>query len=574
MCDRSPLTQGDVGPLTLTNVNTAAVPELVRGGTAQFTALLSSTVGLLLLVGCLTVGMLLLVRTEDRRDELAVRLALGATRTRLAVSIVVEAAILCALGALLAIPVALWLCYGIRAFQLPGAIDVERLDLTLAAGPWLVVTGTALAATGMIALLASLAGVVGGGSPLQSRVLAAPRVTRRAPRTVLVAGQVAITLVLVAGAGLFTRSLIESLRLNPGVATDRIATAGLDLTPYGYTRETSGPFVDELLGRLRANPLIESASLVVPSGSSQPGVPITVDGAPRELPSALSYRGVEGDYFTTIGLPIVRGRAIERSDIAGSPLVAVVSESFARFIADGGEPLGRRIPDWDSIFQVMHGRPPRLSLEIIGVVPDVIVDVNATAPLVVYQALPPAWTRGFGGTTLAVRAAGEPAAAMREALAAARSVDSRVTLTNMTTLETQLAQQMNPQRFGAYVLGALGGIALLLTVLGTYVVAESMVVRRRRELGIRAALGARSAQLRRLVLRDTARLVGIGLVAGLAMAAVGARFIRSLLYQVEPLDPLVLVTVAAGIFGLALLVTLRPALEAARLDLTRSLREE
>jgi putative ABC transport system permease protein len=133
---------------------------------------------------------------------------------------------------------------------------------------------------------------------------------------------------------------------------------------------------------------------------------------------------------------------------------------------------------------------------------------------------------------------------------------------------------MNPQRFGVYVLGTLGGIALILTVLGTYVIAESMVVRRRRELGIRAALGARSAQLRRLVLGDTARVVGIGLIAGLALAVAGARLIRSLLYQVEPLDPLVLVTVAAGIFGLALLVSLRPAIEATRLDLTRSLREE
>ena len=125
-----------------------------------------------------------------------------------------------------------------------------------------------------------------------------------------------------------------------------------------------------------------------------------------------------------------------------------------------------------------------------------------------------------------------------------------------------------------YVLGALGGIALLLTVLGTYVIAESMVVRRRRELGIRAALGARSAQLRRLVLSDTARLVGIGLVAGLALAVAGARLIRSLLYQVEPLDPLVLVATASLIFGLALLVSLRPALEATRVDLSRTLREE
>ena len=142
------------------------------------------------------------------------------------------------------------------------------------------------------------------------------------------------------------------------------------------------------------------------------------------------------------------------------------------------------------------------------------------------------------------------------------------------TLDEQLGQQMNPQRFGIYVLGALGGIALLLTVLGTYVIAQSMVVRRRRELGIRAALGAQSGQLRRLVLGDTARLVGIGLVAGLALTVAGARLIRSLLYQVEPLDPLTLATTAAVIFGLALLVSLRPAFEATRVDLNRTLREE
>jgi putative ABC transport system permease protein len=149
-----------------------------------------------------------------------------------------------------------------------------------------------------------------------------------------------------------------------------------------------------------------------------------------------------------------------------------------------------------------------------------------------------------------------------------------VSLEQMMTLDEQIGHQMNPQRFGIYVLGALGGMALLLTVLGTYVVAQSMVVRRRRELGIRAALGARSAELRRLVLGDTARLVGIGLVAGLALAVAGARLIRSLLYQVEPLDPLTLVTTAALIFGIALLVSLRPAFEATRVDLNRTLREE
>jgi putative ABC transport system permease protein len=568
MCPRD-LTMGDVGPLSLTDVNTAAIPAATRGGAAQFATLLSITVGLLLLVGCLTVGMLLLVRTEDRRDELAVRLALGATRRRLALDLAVEAAILCALGAALAVPVALWLFYGVRAFQLPGNIDVERLELALAPGAWLAITGAALVATAAIALLASLVGAATAGrSPIQPRALATPRVTRRAPRTVLVAGQVAITLVLVTGAGLFTRSLIEALGLNPAIETGRIATANIDLAQHGYTPERAAAFVEELRERLRQNSVIASVSIRQGIGGATPGVRVAVDGVPRELPSGLGYVAVDANYFSTIGLPIVRGRSFSRSDNTASQ-VAIVSESFARFIADGGDPIGRRINDQASFRQVMGGEAPAAELDVIGVVPDLVVNVNATEPLMVYQ---PA-DRGAASYVLVLRASGEPDAAIREAIATARAMDVRVTLQNMMTVDEQLARQMNPQRFGIHVLGALGGIALLLTVLGTYVIAQSMVVRRRRELGIRAALGARSAQLRSLVLRDTARLVGIGLVAGLALAVAGARLIRSLLYQVEPLDPLVLATTAAAIFGLALLVSLRPALEAT-VDLTRSLREE
>ncbi|HVJ30206.1 MAG TPA: FtsX-like permease family protein, partial [Gammaproteobacteria bacterium] len=280
----------------------------------------------------------------------------------------------------------------------------------------------------------------------------------------------------------------------------------------------------------------------------------------------LRYVAVEDNYFSTIGLPIVRGRGITRADTVGSPLVAVVSESLGRFIADGGDPLGQRIVTWPSWQQ------PPVYLEIVGVVPDFITNVNATEPLVVYASIaqrPPSL-----GAGLILRAASDPGATVRELMATTRAIDMRVTPEGVITLDEQIGRQMNPQRFGTYVLGALGGIALVLTVLGTYVIAQSMVVRRRRELGIRAALGAGSAQLRRLVLGDTARLVGIGLTAGLALAVAGARLIRSLLYRIEPLDPLTLVTTAAVIFGFALLVSLRPALEATRVDLTRSLREE
>jgi putative ABC transport system permease protein len=569
MCGRE-ATFGEVQPLSLTNVSVAAVPGFARAGTAQFTTLLSITVALLLLVGCLTVGMLLLVRTEDRRDELAVRLALGATRSWLAGSIAVEAAILCGLGAVLAVPVALWLSYGVRTFQLPGRIDIERLELALGAEAWIAVTGIAIATTVVIALLTSLVGLGAVvGSPVRSRALSIPRVTRRAPRTAIVAGQVAITLTLVTGAGLFTRSLIEALSLNPGVATDRIVTGYLTLGRYGYTPEGTAAFVEELLERLRHNGAIESVSIVQSLGSAVAGVPLNVDGVPVELPSGVRHLGVDDTYFSTIGLPIISGRGFARPDAADGS-VAVLSQSLARLIADGGDPLGHRVADASSFRRIARGEAA-VYLDVVGVVPDLVVSVNATEPLVVYQ---PIVQRQALGAEFALRATGDAGAAIRETMAAVRAQDPRVSVEALMTVDEQLARQMNPQRFGIYVLSGLGGIALLLTVLGTYVIAESLVVRRRRELGIRAALGARSAQLRHLVLRDTARLVGIGLIAGLALAVAGARVIRSLLYQVEPLDPIVLVTAAALIFGLALLVSLRPALAATRVDLTRSLREE
>jgi putative ABC transport system permease protein len=567
MCPRE-VTHGEAGPLALTNINAAAVPELARVGATQFATLLSITVGLLLLVGCLTVGMLLLVRTEDRRDELAVRLALGATRGRLAASLAIEAALLCLIGAVAAVPFAFWFFYAVRAFRLPGTFEIERLELTLSAGPWLAVTGAALAAAAAIAVLASLVGATVARSPIQSRALATPRVTRRAPRTILVAGQVAITLVLVTGAGLFMRTLVDALTLNSVVDTERVVTGVIDLTDAGYTSVRSATFFDELDGRLAQNTTVESFSLLR-GGGVQAGLRIDVDGALRELPSGLGYLAVADDYFSTVGLPVIRGRNLAPSDIAGAPLVAVVSESLGRLIAGGGDPLGHRISDYAVFPQVSRGGATYLT--VVGVVPDLVNYVEDTEPLTVYQPIaqvPPA----IGGR-FAVRATDDSGAAIRDLMATVRALEPRAWV-QASTLEDQIGGQMNPQRFGTVVLSALGGIALLVTVLGTYVMAESLVVRRRRELGIRAALGARSAHLRRLVLHDTARLVGIGLVAGFALAISGARLIRSLLYQVEPLDPLVLGTVAALIFGLALVVSLRPAFAATRFDLTRVLREE
>jgi len=389
--------------------------------------------------------------------------------------------------------------------------------------------------------------------------------TRRGLRTAIVAGQVAISLVLVGGAGLFARSLTTALSLNARLDSGHIVTAQVSLRSFGYTSGRAVAFFDELRDRLAANGTVASVSVTQPEGGTVGE--LTIDGVRRQMPSFLRWSGVDEAYFSTMGLPVLEGRSHTRADTSDAPLAVVVSESFARLIAGDESPLGHRITEGSRPV----GQEAAVA-EVVGVVPDVIVDVNTTEPLAMYYALTQRIRQP--DATLVVRAARDPRATMREIAAVIAEMDPRVTPTQMSTLDEQIGRQMNPQRFGMYVLGALGGIALLLTVLGTYVVAESMVVGRRREMSIRAALGARGAHLRGIVLRDTARLVGIGLAAGLALALLGARTIRALLYQVAPLDPIVLAATASLILGFALLVSLRPALEASRLDLTRSLREE
>jgi len=391
-------------------------------------------------------------------------------------------------------------------------------------------------------------------------------VRHRGLRNALVAVQIAITLVLVAGAGLFARSLATALSLNAELDSIHIVTAGVSLQPFGYTSERAARFFDELRDRLQANGTITSVSIAQPEGGTAGQT--TIDGVSRAVPSFLRWTAIDDAYFSTLGLRILEGRGFTRADTAGAPLVAVVSESFGRFIAGDGSPLGHRITVGGP--RVAGEEPP--VAEVVGVVADLVSDVNVTEPLAMYYAVAQRPRQPFA--TVVVRAAGDPRASMRELAAVLAEMDPRVAPMEMSTLDEQIGRQMNPQRFGMHVLGLLGGIALVLAVLGTYVVAQSMVVGRRREMSIRAALGATGARLAAIVLCDTTRLVGIGLVAGIVLALLGAKTIRGLLYQVAPLDPKVLATTVSLILACALLVSLNPAVEAARLELTRALREE
>lgn len=544
----------------LTDLQTAALPESSRAGVRQFSRLLGSTVTLLLAIGSLTVGMLLVLRTEARRGELAMCLALGASRRRLAAGVAVEGLLLAGAGAVLALPVSQLLFAGIRLFELPGSIRVDRLDLALDDR---VLTGSAAGAAIAVLLMALVASAFGvrreAGDLLRAHAGATPRLTRRRSRTALVTAQVAVTLVLVTGAGLFARSVSRALALNPGIDTSRLFRTDLDVNHYGYDAVRTAVFVEALLERLDRHPAIASVAVSeAPGGRGK----VAVDGVMRDLRKSFSDTGVDGRYFETIGLPIDAGRFFNDGDRAGTAPVAIVSASLAREIAGDGPVVGREID----------------GARIVGVVPDLILGVGGLQPFRLYrpfgQHVPVPPCQGCGGRYLNVRASREVRAAMVAVTEAVRALDPQIRLDPMRSMEEGFLEDMAPQRFGMTVMGALGGIALLLSVLGAWVLAESMATERRREMGIRAALGASGRHLRALMLSETCRLVGFGLIVGVALSWLGAGTIRAFLFQVEPLDPVVLGTVALLIALLALGVSLRPALAATRLDLARLLRED
>ncbi|MEX2660500.1 MAG: ABC transporter permease [Vicinamibacterales bacterium] len=562
-------TAGQPGPqFVLTDVNTAAIPEAARAGMTQFSKLLGATVSLLLLIGCATVGMLLLVRTEARRDEFAMCLALGATRARLARGIGIEGAILAVAGATCALPVAWWLFAGARAFQLPGGVQIDLLELSLDVRVVGVAVVAALVATLLITIVAGAFGFSANLSgALRSRAGATPRLGRRRTRAALVGAQVAVALVLLAGAGLFTRSLIAALNVNPGFDAKRLVSTSVSLTPYGYTPERASTFFDDLEGRLSGNPAIASLSLSAYQGGMTAHGQLVIDGESRKFPSTVWFTAIDERHFETLGLAVMTGRNFTPDDRDTSPRVTIVSDSFGRMLSHGGNPIGQRVT-------MPHLRPPAPPdvMEVVGVVPDVITNVSVLDPLMMYFPL----SQHPGGTsrTVSVRAASSADAARRELMAAIRQIEPGVTPAPMLTMEERLGRQMSTQRFGAMVLGALGVIAALLTVLGTYVLAESMAVLRMREMGIRAALGARRRQLAAIVLAETGRLVGVGLIVGLFLAWMAGGAIRSFLFRVQPFDPATLGAVAAAILSLALLVSVRPAMRAARVDLGAVLKDQ
>ena len=559
---RAPDLVARVTPLHDAMVRDTRLPLLVFSG----------AVGLVLLIACANVANLLLLRAVSRQQEIATRLVLGGSRRRVARQLMTEGALLSiaggCLGAILAFVGGPTLLSLVPAGRLPADLAV-RID------GW--VLGFAVAAS-------MFTGVAGGLAPLvqvSGRDLYAPlragtsSTTRRSRslRHALVVGEVALTLVLLVAAGLLLRSFHALRNVPLGFSPARVMTMTVDLPVTRYpTAEQARLLHARMLEALSALPGVRTAAAVnwLPLGD----LAISGDVHPESRPElAGKYYatkvGVSPRYFETVGVRILRGRPFADGDRAGALPVAIVSDSVAQRFWPGGDPIGKRI--------ALLERPDAQDwLTVIGVVEDVRQSpFSLDRAEAVYQPYLQVTNRGWlGYMTFVVRADGDPeplAPMMRAALAI---VDEEEAPQAITSLEAVVHRTVAEPEFQANVLTAFSVAGLLLAAIGVYGVFASAVVERRREIGVRMALGADRVSVIRMVVRQTARLAAIGIVIGLAGALAATNVLASLLYEVTPTDAPTFTMAAGALFGVALVAAIVPARRASRLDPNSVLRAE
>ena len=533
----------------------------------RFVMLLVGVVALTLLIGCANLANLLLARAAARQREIGVRRALGASRGRLVRQLLIESLVLAALGGAAGLLVAHLTLRLLSSYQLPGGIDIANLGLSL--------DGTAVIAT---AALASLTGVLfglapawsaSGGDLLHSLRGEGRGSSRSRLRGSLVAAQIALSLVLLAGSGLFLRSLVQALNVPLGFVPDRVATASVNLGLARYTDARASEFFAAALESVKKIPGVSSAAwgTLIPTNGSMMAT-VQIEGyatAPDEEPRVLLSQAGPG-YFETLGTRILNGRAFESADGAAAPRVALVNDAAARKYWPGRSPLGGRLKMDDGQW-----------ITVVGVAENSTISALGEEPFP-YVFFPFDQDIGFGSLLapahVFLRTTGDPSevlAAVRDRL---RALDPQVPVFDLQPLTFHVRELVLPQRMGSVLLGFFSLLALSLATIGIYGVASYVVGLRMREIGIRIALGADRRTIGRLVLLQGSLPVAAGIVIGIGLALWASRFIAALVYDVSPWDPATFVAVTFVLASLALAATYVPARRAARVDPVTALRYE
>jgi len=531
---------------------------------------LQATAALVLLVGCANLASLMLARATARERELAARLALGAGRGRLVQLLLSESLLLAALGAL----AGAWLAGGLSS-ALVSAIDTQPSTLFLDLGLDWRVFGFAAAAATLTCALFGLAPALRAARVSPETVLrSSGRGTtegraRLGLRRGLVIGQLALSLVLVAGAFLFARSLGNLLRQDTGLSLGGVTIAYVDMRRLDLSPERLLSLGRELHERLRAVPGVSSVAEanIVPLTGSGWGNAAWRDGGDRAARTDASFARTSFDYFATLGVALLEGRTFDERDTPQSPQVAVVNRAFAKAVFGAASPLGRRF------WQEATPDTPEQLFEVVGLVGDTAYrDLRDGRPPIAYLALSQARERSSYAPFL-IRGEGDPQALVPSLRAAIRELDPAI-VTTFQDYPGLLERLLARDRVVAGLSGFFGLLALLLAALGLYGVMAFAVARRTAELGIRMALGAERAAIVSMILSEALALVAFGLALGLALTLALAQTVRSLVFGLEPNDPLTigLACVALGLVGLA--ASFFPARRAAGLDPVAALHQE
>ena len=525
-------------------------------------------VGFVLLIACANVANLMLARGANRQKEIAVRIALGAGRARLVRQLLTESVLLAATGGVLGLLLAVWGSKMlVRLGGLPNSGDIG-VD-TWALGFTLLVSFGAGIIIGIVPALQftrtnisdSLKQGSGrtGGSPMKQH-------TRKA----LVISEVALSLVLLIGAGLMIRSFWKLQNIDPGFDTSNALTMSVALTPIRYSEPHQQlAFLDRAIEQIRAVPGVVSvgATTTVPlagGGSTQPfSIESRPTGAVAEQPMAQT-RYITPDYFRAIGIPLRRGRLFNEHDRDNSVPVVIISEAMARRFWPGENPIGKRLTP---SFHLEQG-----AREIVGIVGDVKasgLDGDSSAMMYLPYKQSPRPYMSF-----VVRTASNPEGLVQPVSKAIYSIDKEQALTDVQTLEQVLTKSLSGRRFNMTLLLAFAGVALMLAAVGVYGVMNYTVTLRRRELGIRMALGAGKMDVLRLVLGQGLTLTLVGVGAGLISAYALTRLMASLLYGVTATDYLTFVSVSAMLIAVGVAASYVPARRATKVSPTIALRTE
>jgi predicted permease len=541
--------------VTIEQASRAALPPTSAGDITRFALLLMSSVAAVLLIGYANVSGLLLARNAVRRPELELRRALGASRGRLIRQLLSEYVLLSAAGTVVGLVVARGALSFLAVYDLPGALAVGSLDVELNprvlmfAAVLLVVTG----AFGLLPALWTTRGPLAG----------AERTTRSLRgQGVLLSAQVAVTVVLLVGAGLFVRSLQRGLSFDLGLASRPVLLAEMAPVLQRYSPDRTQRLASEAVSRLASMPGVRSASaarrppLLRGSGFQAQ----EIEGYSRRPGEEIRFEAnfVSANYFQTLGIRLLAGRDFTETDAEGSPAVAVISDTMARRYWPSRDPVGTHLTS----------RSFPAPVRIVGVVNDVTVGLDGDAGPFVYMPLRqnPRFLSAPIPIALLVRAEGEPAALVTSIRAALRELDPTVPITDITTLDARIADLLMPQRLGTVLLSGLAGLTVVLVVVGVVGTVGYGISRRRREIGVRLALGAKRAEVVAPLIRGTFLVVAVGIGVGLIGAVALARFIATFLYGIEPTDTVTIATALGVLFVAAGAASFVPAWRATRID--------